>query len=264
MHLIIGSRADPASMHMANHILENVSFSASKEEPDTYTWEDYRLRIIEERHLYYDTVSKESNGMSPDVADIVFLSSHSSSAQIKSLTVHPTGNFSEAPLGGKERTLSVSSPGTMTPALRKLNETYGGDGFEVTFEATHHGPLIDVPNYYIEIGTTEAEWSDPDALNAVKEAVFSSPDSRSPAFVGAGGGHYVPKITRYAMENGVSIGHLISKHAQDSITPEQIEEAFTRTPGCRGFIMDRKGCRGPVRAMISDLADRKGLEIIKL
>lgn len=262
MHLIIASTADRASTSMSSYILDNVSF---KEEGDnTFIHGDYRLKIIEERHLNFDTVPQSENGVSPEVTDITFLSSHSSSAEIKSLTVHPTGNFADAKLGGKARTLARSSPETMTPALRMLWESYGGDGFEITLESTHHGPCIEIPNYYIEIGTTEKEWKDRSALEAVKEAVFSDSAKDSANFVGVGGGHYMPKVTKYALNNEINVGHLISKHDHDIITREQIEEAVDKTGNCRGFIMDRKGSRGPVRAMIKEIADDRNLEIIKL
>lgn len=247
---------------MAGYILDNVPFREDGE--SRYLYKDYVLKIIGERHLYYDKVPSAENGLSPDITDIIFLSSHSSKAEIKSLTVHPTGNFSDAVLGGREKTLAMSSPSTMTPALRTLFESYGGDGFEVTLESTHHGPYLEIPNYYIEIGTTEKQWKDAEALEAVRRAVFTAPDEAAKSFVGVGGGHYMPKITKYALENRVNVGHLISKHDHDSITLDQMIEAVDKTPDCRGFIMDRKGSRGPVRAMISQIADDRGMEIIKL
>lgn len=264
MHLIIASRADRASMSMENYIMEHIPFKEVEQEKDLYQYGDYRLKLIDERHLNYDLLPPESRGLSPDITDITFLSSHSSSAEVKSLTAHPTGNFGEAVLGGKERTLSMSSPGKMTSALRKLAEAYEGEDFEITLESTHHGPFIGVPNYYIEIGTTEREWSDSAALKAVKEAVFTEPRPSKGNFVGVGGGHYMPKVTRHILEGDTNVGHLISKHDQDTITREQIEEAVDKTPECRGFIMDRKGCRGPVRTLLKDISDERGLEIIKL
>ncbi len=264
MHLIIASRADRASMSMKNYIMESVPFTEVEGRTDLHRYKDYMLKLIDERHLNYDLVPAGENGLTPEITDLTFLSSHSSSAEVKSLTVHPTGNFGEAILGGKERTLSMSSPGKMTSALRKLAEAYRGEGFEITLESTHHGPYLQVPNYYIEIGTTEAEWSDKAALEAVKEAVFAEPDAPALNYVGVGGGHYMPKVTRYALENGINVGHLISKHDQDEITKGQIEEAADKTPGCRGFIMDRKGCRGPVRAILKEISDERDMEIIKL
>ena len=264
MHLIVASRADKASMSMEKYILENVPFSEPDSDNGMYEYGNYRLKLINERHLNYDQIPAEEKGLTPDISDVTFLSSHSSSAEVKSLTVHPTGNFAEAILGGKEKTLSVSSPEKMTPALRMLAEAYEGNGFEITLESTHHGPYLELPNYYIEIGTTENEWKDEAALRAVKEAGFTEPDTASENFVGIGGGHYVPKITKYVMENSVNIGHLISKHDQDTITRQQIEEAVDKTPKCRGFVMDRKGCRGPVRAIVREISDDRGIEIIKL
>ncbi len=264
MHLIIASRADRASMAMANRLVGSGRFEPNGDGPDAYRYKDYTLKFIEKSHLHYDTLTDREKGITQEVRDIVFLSSHSSRAEIKSLTTHPTGNFGEAMLGGKERTLSTTSPSRMTAALKSLAASYGGDGFEITLESTHHGPCLDIPHYYLEIGTTQKEWNDEKALDAAFEAVFSEPERGAGNFVGIGGGHYMPKVTSYVMENQVNVGHLISKHYQDTITEGQIEEAVAKTPGCRGFIMDRKGCRGPVRAMIRDFADNHNLEIIKI
>lgn len=264
MHLIVASRADKASMSMENFILESTPFKDLENGGDLYEFGEYRLKIIEKRHLNYDLLPAEERGITADISDITFLSSHSSSAEIKSLTVHPTGNFGEAVLGGRSKKLSMSSPEKMTPALRKLAEAYRGNGFEITLESTHHGPYLEIPSFYIEIGTTEKEWKDASALQAVKEAVFTDADTVAENFVGVGGGHYMPKVTKYVMENKLNVGHLISKHDQDTITREQIEEAIENTPRCRGFIMDRKGCRGPVRAIIREITDDRGLELIKL
>ncbi len=262
MHLIIASRADRASMSMANYLLENVSFG--EVDKDTYQQGDYSLRFIEKSHLNYDTLPEGEKGLTADISDVTFLSSHSSKAQIKSLTAHPTGNFQAAMLGGRERALSLSSPARMTSALKTLISSYNGNGFEITLEATHHGPYLEIPNYYLEIGTTEKEWGNVDALEAVREAVFAEENQNAPNFVGAGGGHYMPKVTRYVTENEVNVGHLISKHPQESITAKQVQEAVTKTPNCRGFIMDRKGCRGLVRVIIRELCDDQNLELIKL
>ena len=38
----------------------------------------------------------------------------------------------------------------------KLDEEY-----DITLEATHHGPLLDSPTLYLEIGSDEERWSDP-------------------------------------------------------------------------------------------------------
>ena len=232
--------------------------------PGYLKYRDFYFHWIDVKHLYYDSLESDLGKAGIEAEDVIFLSKHSSVADIKSLTVHPTGNFQDAKLGGKEKTLSMSSPRWMSAAMRKLKDSYTGNGFEITFEATHHGPYLTIPSYYIEIGTTENEWTDREALRSVSEAVLESNSNKFRNYVGVGGGHYMPKITQYVYENEVNIGHMISKHNHDTITEEQIAESVEKTENCSGFIMDHKGTKGRVRTMVKDLAESMNMEIIKL
>lgn len=262
MHLILASRKDEASMSMAGYLLEQVDFSPMEGSPEILLRDGYAFSYIEERHLYLKDFSTLFSPVSGEVDDIIFLSRHSSKADIKSLTVHPTGNFSEAMLGGEPGRLSTSDPTKMSSALRAMGSHYSGGEFSVTFEATHHGPLLDVPNFFIEIGTTEEQWKNREALDTVVSAIFAPDRPPAESFVGAGGGHYMPKVTKYALENGTDIGHMISKHALDSLDEAMILQAVEKTPLCKGFIMDKKGVKSGPKQMLRNIADARNLEII--
>lgn len=264
MRLVIGSKEDPASMSMSNFILDNMAMKEVEGVPGLLEYGDFYFRIINEKHLFCDNLKSYVEENNLDVNGVVFLSKHSSAADVKSITVHPTGNFSEAKLGGVERTLSESDPVRMSAALRTLKSAYEGDGFEVTFEATHHGPFLTIPHYYIEIGTTENEWTDKGALEAVMEAVFRSSERNFKNFVGVGGGHYMPKITKYFFENEVNIGHMIPKYQMDTVSKELVEQTVQRTANCSGFIIDGKGTKSRVRDIIMEVSDEYNLETIKI
>lgn len=264
MHLIIGSSDDPASTSISDFLLDHYDFKESNGHTGFLESSNFLYHRIGIKHLYYENLEAEIRSAGIEVDNVIFLSKHSSVADIKSLTVHPTGNFQDAKLGGLERTLSMSSPMWMSSAMRKLKDAYGGNEFEVTFEATHHGPFLMIPSYYIEIGTTEKEWTDPDALEAVAEAVMHSEPNNYENFVGVGGGHYMPKISQYVYENRINVGHMISKHNHDSITEDQVVECIKKTEKCKGFIMDHKGTKGRVRNMVKEIAESMNMEIIKL
>lgn len=262
MHLIIGSREDEASMSMSRHLLGTVDFSPWDQAPGVLQHGDYLFSYIDGKHLYLDSFSDAFGNIQDRIEDVIFLSKHSSSADIKSLTVHPTGNFGEAKLGGRPGKLSVSNPARMSSTLRAMNELYSGPDFSVTFEATHHGPLMEIPNFFIEIGTTKEQWENTEALDTVVKSLFSDPHPGNGSFVGAGGGHYMPKVTRYCIDNNVDIGHMISKHALENATEELIGQAVEKTPGCRGFVLDRKGVKSAAKQMFREYSDINGLEII--
>ncbi len=262
MHLILASREDEASMSMASRLLETFDFREFEGQDGVRSHGDYLFSYIGVKHLYLENFGQLYAGIRDRVKDIIFLSRHSSKADIKSLTVHPTGNFNGALLGGREKKLSMSDPGKMTSTLRAMNQIYGGSLFSVTFEATHHGPLLNIPNFFIEIGTTEAQWKDPDALDCVIHAIMKPETVGYPAFVGAGGGHYMPKVTRYALENQIDIGHMISKHALEDITESMIIQSIEKTPSCKGFVIDRKGVKSQAKQLISGISDQLGLEMV--
>ncbi len=263
MHLLIASREDPASMSIASAVLDAYSFQENGGKPGILKYKNYLFSYIDIKHLFLDNFGDLFGAIMEDIEDVIFLSKHSSKADIKSLTVHPTGNYSEALLGGREKKLSMSDPSKMSSTLRMMNEIYSGDIFSVTYEATHHGPLMEnIPNFFIEIGTTREQWEDREALQTVVEALLSENKSGGGAFVGAGGGHYMPKITRYSIENSVDMGHMISKHALEHLNEAMIAQSVEKTPGCKGFILDRKGVKSNAKQQIKDFADISGLEVI--
>ncbi len=261
--VLICSKVDPAGSSIADHLLKNYEFKPSQKYEGSYEYRDFLLRFIEQRHLDYSGMAGDLSTDGIEPVDVVFLSKHSSAAGIKSLTVHATGNFGVAELGGRDGTVSMSDPSHMTSSLRIL-ASEPIDRFSVTFEATHHGPYAEIPNYFIEIGTTEDEWKDRSALSIVSKAIVESRSNRDETFVGVGGGHYSPKITEYALNNKCNIGHIISKHAHNYLKKELLMKTFEFTPQCRGFIMDSKGSRGAVRQMVKEAVNENSLELILL
>jgi D-aminoacyl-tRNA deacylase len=257
MNLLVVSRQDPASMAMGNHLVERFPFT---ERNGLLTRDNFILTYIDKIHLNYDNINADFPGIKID--RVIFLSKHSSSAGIKSLTVHATGNYGENRLGGYQKTLSVADPEMMTQSLRILKESYKGEKFSVTFESTHHGPYMEVPNYYVEIGTTKEEWEDPEALSAVTESVMHNSGNSYHNYVGIGGGHYSPKITDYVLRNNVNVGHILSKHDHETADESVIRQAVQKTPKCKGFIIDKKGSRSNVRELVKNISETDSLELI--
>lgn len=260
MHLFIASSQDEASISMGNALIKDGRFQP---EPNgLYRYRDSVLAIIGEKHLFWNGIEdlERISGLRFD--DVVFLSRHSSAADIRSVTVHPTGNYGQADLGGKPGTLTPANPPMMSSYLIYLKEFMKNPSIQVTFEATHHGPSIDRPNFYFEIGTTRNEWNDHDILQICTDTIFDSMQSNSGNFVGAGGGHYMTKVTQYVAENRVNVGHMISKHSLAEITEDLLLQAVDRTPGCSGFLIDRKGVKSRQKEIINRICDSRSLEKI--
>lgn len=263
MILLVYSSADEASLSMGGFIKEQRSVKDGERIRGKYG--DFILRRIEERHLYTSTESLISSIDPRERAEgIVFLSRHSSSADIRSMTVHATGNIGEAKLGGKPGTLSMAFPDLMTETLRKMHANNSRKEINVTYESTHHGPLCLLPCFYLEIGTTTKEWEDPEILGTVTRSLFEAERNSYGNFVGVGGGHYAPKFTSYAIEEKINIGHILPKYHRDLIKEEILEQAAIKTPYFKGIVMDFKGCSSDMRTAVRKFSSQHGFELIEI
>jgi D-aminoacyl-tRNA deacylase len=258
--LVLESAQDPASVSISAFLQEQLSFSPTENSSLLKAGEIYLLKT-DKKHLYFDNIDEEISNLGLNIETLIFLSKHSSQAKINSLTVHSTGNFSEAILGGKPGQLSFTDPGNMTSALRIMNQLPVKD-FSITFEATHHGPLTMIPSFFIEIGTEPKDWENRDALQTVTQAVIKCRDNGEGGFIGIGGGHYSPKITEYALKNSINVGHIIPKHNHENLNPSLLKQAAERTRSFRGILMDKKGTRGPVREIVKNFTDEISCELI--
>lgn len=258
--LVLESAQDPASVSISAFLQEKLSFSPTDNPNILKAGEIYLLKT-DKKHLYFDNIDEEISKLDLNIETLIFLSKHSSQAKINSLTVHPTGNFSEASLGGTPGQLSFADPGNMSSALRIMKQFPVND-FSITFEATHHGPLTMTPSFFIEIGTEPKDWENRDALNTVTQAVIKCRDNGEGGFIGIGGGHYSPKITDYVLQNSINVGHIIPKHNHENLNPSILKQAAERTRSFRGIVMDKKGTRGPVREIVKKFADEISCELI--
>jgi D-aminoacyl-tRNA deacylase len=257
MILIIGSRKDGASMEMAYKMLELYDFQ--KKDNNIYEYRNYNLQFIDDLHIY-----QNMGNIDTGVEKVIFLSKHSSRADVKSLTVHPIGNFRKAELGGLDNVIVPSDPEGMGAALRYIKNNYSGNYFEITFEATHHGPYMEKPAYFIEIGTTENEWKQEGIAELMVRSIIDGEAKNYGNYVGVGGGHYAPKLSTYFFANDINIGHIIPKYVHEIISEEEIENTVKKTPKCKGFLIDAHGTKGRVKDMVTRTADRFNLEILKI
>ena len=113
-------------------------------------------------------------------------------------------------------------------------------------EATHHGPLIDTPCVFIEIGSTEIEWKDSRAgfiiAKTIHKAIqeFKENDYHEIAFA-IGGPHYCPNFNKIQLKSNVAISHVIPKYKLP-LTDEMVKEAVKKTEEEVDFaLIDWKG-----------------------
>jgi len=217
----------------------------------------------------------------PEAKFFIILSRHSSAAAIPSLTVHHTGNFTnEALYGGKPHELGIANPEAAYIMLRKLHELSRDAGltdFEISYEATHHGPTsVEKPLTFIEIGSTEKEWIRDDAQYVVAKAALEvyhvwrrGFNVRCEPCIGVGGGHYARKHTRMCIERGFCYGHIISKHVLERLKVNELERIIktcidrsaTRP---KLLVVEKKSVKSAYRSVLKSIAPAYSLEYVEI
>ncbi len=224
---------------------------------------DFTMIQVNRIHLdedYVDNRVAHSLGVLPEV--VVFASRHRAESRIPTLTVHPIGNFAAAEFGGKPGTLNPSSPHLMTSALRALRTAAQGLSFSVSFETTHHGPILNSPAFYIEIGSYEELWDRQDAAKAIAKAILSVKEEEFPVVVCVGGGHYAPRFSEVALSRRVSIGHMAANYALDSLDEAMIRQMAEKSAGAKKVYFHKKGMPKPKYRELRERFVACGLEEI--
>jgi D-aminoacyl-tRNA deacylase len=229
--LIVGSKSDPASRNIIMNLMDIGKF-------DFY--------IIEGEMLKTENLDPEKI---KQFDMIIFTSKHKSEKHEKTLSIHAPGNFREIWGGGKEKMLGPASAlfeKHLFEALVKEKEDSDLTRYSVTMEATHHGPLIERPSVFIEIGGTEDEWRDKGASFVAAKAIRNAlktwkENPYREIAVGIGGPHYCPGFNKIQLKSNVAISHIIPKYVSP-ITEEMILEAINKTVEEVDFVLiDWKG-----------------------
>lgn len=251
MNLICASKKDVAGLNIARNLVEYFDFEKRGE--NEYSSKSAVLRIIEKDSIFEDMPES-------DFEFIIFASRHSSAEGIHTFSVHTPGNFVDAQFGGKPGLICRSNPVAQKLALcemKRLKEE-AGLSYDVTMEATHHGPYTETPTMFAEIGSGEEQWKDEKAGGVVASAIMKSLEYKKydfPKAVGIGGGHYCQKHTDLMLFRDTAVGHVITKHVP--LTIENMTYAREMNGGFDYFVFDWKGT--PERGKVAEMLDEAGL-----
>jgi D-aminoacyl-tRNA deacylase len=239
MILLVSSNKDIASQTIKAQILKHYIFHETKE---TYQQNPLYTADVNGKKVTLITLNEESV-RAQDLPEkflgaelIVFISRHSSQSAKPTLTVHTPGNFGSAELGGLPKNVSVSPAVAMQTALRALLHYKQQQlllNYEVSYECTHHGPSINVPAMFIELGSSPAQWSDSVAAEAVAHSAMTAIANfevpTATAVLGIGGTHYNQQFTLMALVGATTFGHMIPKYAVSMIDAELIRQCVEKT-----------------------------------
>ncbi|KAK1311046.1 D-aminoacyl-tRNA deacylase [Acorus calamus] len=236
--LVVATTVDPASVGPASAFLAMPGWHPGPPLQDIPSFVNGDVRLLKHDNSiiaedYLDKRWEEATGEVVD--EVIFLSKHTAVSNRPALTVHPIGiphlREDETPLqGGKPGWAGPPNP-RIGPWLRHLKKIAENNGlipeFEVTLEGTHHGPTVDTPTLFVEIGSTEEYWKRQDAAQAVALLLWeglglgggsgignwNGNSEKNKVLLGLGGGHYVPRQMDVVRKDGVWVGHLLSGYS---------------------------------------------------
>ncbi len=271
MRLLVSSEEDVASRNMRDLLMRKREW----ETLDGGEFGEGRLlrsggllmATIEGIHIYEDDLDRraaDASGLPVD--EVVFLSRHKAASAIPTLTVHPIGNFGKAEFGGRDGRLVPPAPSLMNALLRRIAELGAHLSFQISFEVTHHGPWLETPTVYVEIGSDEGQWGDMDAARCLTDALLSAEERKHPVLIGLGGGHYGPRFTDIALSRQADFGHMVPSHVLDRCSIEEIREIVAyamRISGASAAYMHRKSMKRSRASAIKEMLEGMGVPLLR-
>jgi len=242
-YLIIASKLDKAGINITNQLSQFRKNPVLTSMKDSSNFDFY---LCDQEIIYTENLDLNKINQ---YDFIIFASKHESVKKQKTLSIHTPGNWRQADLGGEREKICKTSALFQKQIFEKLNKNakeLNIKDYKITLECTHHGPLIDKPCIFIEIGATETEWQDRragfviaktirDIINEFKKNPYNE------IAVGIGGPHYCPNFNKIQLNSNVAISHVIPQYVLP-LTEEMIQEALNKTQEEVDFVLlDWKG-----------------------
>ncbi|MHA1212280.1 MAG: D-aminoacyl-tRNA deacylase [Candidatus Heimdallarchaeota archaeon] len=204
---------------------------------------------------------------------LVFGSRHKSEANKPSLLTHITGNLGQDNThGGNPCELAYGSSRAIRKSylgLLQQKESLGLPDFDVTVEATHHGPTsLTTPLIYVEVGSTEVEYHNEHALLAVANTIMSiclnDQEEKIHPSICFGGGHYTTRFNELMELTPVAISHILPKYHKNNLTVEIVEQMIDKTiEKVKWAIIDRSSLNADLIQIIKDGCSTRDVEVVK-
>ncbi len=258
-YLIVASKKDKAGINITTQLSqfrENPVFSSMKQSPA------FDFYLVDNEIIYTENLDLEKISQ---YDFIIFASKHKSEKKEKTLSIHAPGNWRDAELGGERGKVCKTSALFQKQIFEKLKtnaDSYNLKNYKVTLECTHHGPLINKPCIFIEIGSTEKEWEDRRAAFIIAKTISEiikgfKENPYNEIAIGIGGPHYCPNFNKIQLKSNIALSHIIPQYSFP-LTEEMIKQALEKTQEEVDFVLlDWKGLgRAEERQRIIDILDK--------
>lgn len=245
--LILCSESDDASVNLRDSLLRSSEWAQeeifSHGSVVKHLICDVHILSIKKIHIHADSIDTvHENETSCKINEILVLSRHVSSTDTPAITLHAIGLPGIYPSGMPGKSGGIN--GHLVPPsprfaslyremLKEAREKKLDEYFDLTIEATHHGPVVNTPTLYIEIGSTESDWSREDALKVwasvlckVLGLTGNTPmgnwKGEGDVMIGLGGGHYAPRHKAVVEKGNIWLGHVLAGYSLDFGMTDQI------------------------------------------
>lgn len=267
--LIVASKQDKAGVNITTALSQfrkNPVLMGMNKDARSFDFYLVEKDILHEENLDLEKISKYDF--------IIFASKHASEKNQKTLSIHSPGNIHQAIHGGKPEKVSMSSALFNKHLFEILNEKTKefelNEKYIVALEATHHGPLINKPCVFIEIGSTETEWNDRRAAFVIAQTINTAienfkENSYREIAVGIGGPHYCPNFNKLQLKSNIALSHIISSNFFP-LDSNKILEVVNKTIEEIDFaVIDWKGIRTKeLREQIVELLEKNYIQWKKI
>ena len=297
--LIAVNSDDIASTNQAMYLRELIAWECRQdvESYPCYQIENVRMWYLPKGILWEDHLDlrwKEATGET--VTEVIFPSRHAAKSGKPCLTLHPIGVphhplEEEPPFGGRSG-FAPPPNSRIAPLWRILHKKWVHSAipeFSLSLEVTHHGPILEAPSLFIEVGSTEPYWPNEKAAKLLAEVLldglgltglpslsWNETHSGEPVLITLGGGHYAPKANKLALQTDVWLGHMLANHSLPFGSQEEpgilwkqsIDAAISSTkqayPGGKIVCnVEKKSFKGWQRQLIYGYLDTLGIEVVK-
>ena len=303
--MIAVNKSDVASYNQAKVLMDEYEWISLGyiEGKQAYKLKNTRMWLFEKGILFEDMIDKRWEKVTGEiVTEVIFPSRHSAASGKPSLTLHPIGvphlkRGSIAKYGGKSG--YSPPPSTRLSAWwkdlqNKIKSSEIKDDFQLSLEVTHHGPWIEVPALFIEIGSTKASWPSIPAAKLLagiiadgmgfsgqeQSGIWDSKQNKGDlVLVTIGGGHYAPRANKLASLDGLWLGHMLATYSLPFDKPDldqkitggtwrqSLDQALNSTAAAfpNGKIicsMDKKAFRGWQRQAIRDFLSARNVPLL--
>ena len=251
------SKKDTAGINIINQ-LKKIAFTPN-------------IPIIE---LKKESIFSENIDKMPEFKNIdfiIFATKHKSAKGNPSLSLHAPGNWRTADYGGKPGKVCNTSSLILKYLFQNLNKISEQDNlkdYEITLECTHHGPLINKPCCFIELGSKEEQWQEIEPAKVLAKTILTlqnyKENSNYIPTIGIGGPHYCPNFNKIQQNSKYAISHIIPEYALP-LTENMLKEAEEKTQEqIKQVVIDYKGLgRAEQRQEIIKIIEKLGLKVLR-